>query len=167
MTFDICLQSQKKAKWRPFTSIWFEGEKCVEFWTTQSPFNKVMRWTLFTKQNLRFGLVWAIYLILCPDPNVQVAHCTNRDKGSLILGLKSPKTKVPNHYHEHLFFRWIVVRTVIWHLSEIKSPLKVRQSRKQIMVSSILQKNTLKCPILSKDVQYSEFRSFLEELRTL
>ena len=33
---------------------------------------------------------------------------------SLASNLK--KKEVPNHSPEHLFFRWIVLRAVIWHL---------------------------------------------------
>jgi hypothetical protein len=42
----------------------------------------------------------------------------------------SPPNNVPNHYPEYIFFGWIVIRTVIWHifcriekLSYIKPPL--------------------------------------------
>ena len=61
-------------------------------------------------------------------------------KGGLIrehfhFGSNLPK-KVPNHDHEHLLFRWIVLRIMIWHLFfgdlsqnetlfEIKPPLKM------------------------------------------
>ena len=36
------------------------GQKALDaLCECQSPFNKVLRWTLFMKQNLGFGLVWA------------------------------------------------------------------------------------------------------------
>ena len=83
------------------------------------------------------SLVW--YPDRCLDSS------TNRLWGGLVsesfsMWLKPPK-KVPNHYTvvsstypDHLLFRWIVLRTVIWHLffgdlsqieklSEIKPPL--------------------------------------------
>ena len=56
------------------------------------------------------------------------------DKGGLISESFSlwlnPPNNVPNHYPEHVFFMWIVNRTVIWHIfwriektSQIKPPL--------------------------------------------
>ena len=78
-------------------------------------------------QQLKLRVTIAVYGLL-NQIDLQV------NKGGLISESFSlwlnPPNNVPNHYPEHVFFMWIVNRTVIWHifwriekLSEIKSPL--------------------------------------------
>ena len=68
-----------------------------------------------------------------------------------LLWLKYPNKKIPNHYPKHLFFRWIVLRIVIWHLSfgDLSQSAKFSQINPPLTLELNIKSSVLELLILS------------------